>query len=115
MKRMRVIGLLAVLAVLAACGDRNADYGWSENAPRVVALDSLLQQQPDSALSYLLWFDSIDYGGAKVPYNHYLDLMLSEAAFKVRREVVMPDRIGKATLCFDKPTTWRFFRRGRII
>lgn len=101
MKRMRVIGLLAVLAVLAACADRNADYGWSENAPRVVAIDSLLQQQPDSALSYLLWFDSIDYGGAKVPYNHYLDLMLSEAAFKVRREVVMPDRIGKATLCFD--------------
>lgn len=89
------------MLLIVACRKQETQYYWSEDAPRVVAIDSLLQQQPDSALAYLEWFDSIDYGGIGAPYNHYLDLMLSEAAFKVRKEVVLADEIGAAVACFD--------------
>ncbi|KWW25349.1 MAG: hypothetical protein F082_908 [bacterium F082] len=89
------------MLLIVACTKQEPQYYWSEDAPRVVAIDSLLQQQPDSALAYLEWFDSIDYGGIGAPYNHYLDLMLSEAAFKVRKEVVLADEIGAAVACFD--------------
>ena len=89
------------MLLIVACTKQETQYYWSEDAPRVVAIDSLLQQQPDSALAYLEWFDSIDYGGIGAPYNHYLDLMLSEAAFKVRKEVVLADEIGAAVACFD--------------
>ncbi len=89
------------MLLIVACTKQEPQYYWSEDAPHVVAIDSLLQQQPDSALAYLEWFDSIDYGGIGAPYNHYLDLMLSEAAFKVRKEVVLADEIGAAVACFD--------------
>ena len=102
MKVKRVIGILWFgLLLVAACTERENQYYWSENAPRVVAIDSLLQQQPDSALVYLEWFDSIDYGGIEAPYNHYLNLMLSEATFKVRKEVVLTEEVGEASACFD--------------
>ena len=102
MKVTHIIGgLLFGLLLVAACTKREPQYYWSEDAPNVVAIDSLLQQQPDSALAYLEWFGSIDYGGARVPYNHYLDLMLSEATFKVRKEVVFIEEVGTAAACFD--------------
>lgn len=102
MKLKHIIGSLFLgLLLIVACTKQEPQYYWSEDAPRVVAIDSLLQQQPDSALAYLEWFDSIDYGGIGAPYNHYLDLMLSEAAFKVRKEVVLADEIGAAVACFD--------------
>lgn len=102
MKLKHIIGSLFLgLLLIVACTKQETQYYWSEDAPRVVAIDSLLQQQPDSALAYLEWFDSIDYGGIGAPYNHYLDLMLSEAAFKVRKEVVLADEIGAAVACFD--------------
>ena len=99
-----IAGLLLGLLFVAACTKQETDYYWSENAPRVVAIDSLLQQQPDSALAYLEWFDSIDYDGAGAPYNHYLNLMFSEAAFKVRKEVTMAKEVGEATIYFDSIT-----------
>ena len=86
---------------MAACTKQETQYHWSDDAPRVVAIDSLLQQQPDSALAYLEGFDSIDYGEIETPYNHYLNLMLAEATFKVRKEVVLADEIGAAVVCFD--------------
>lgn len=102
MKVKRVIGILLFgLLLVTACTKREADYCWSENAPNVVGIDSLLQQQPDSAFVYLEEFESIDYGGVGMPYNHYLNLMLSEAAFKVRKEVILADEIGEAATCFD--------------
>lgn len=102
MKLKHIIGSLFLgLLLIVACTKQETQYYWSEDAPCVVAIDSLLQQQPDSALAYLEWFDSIDYGGIGAPYNHYLDLMLSEAAFKVRKEVVLADEIGAAVACFD--------------
>ena len=94
-------GLLFGLLLVTACTKRETDYCWSEDAPTVVGIDSLLQQQPDSALAYLEEFESIDYGGVGMPYNHYLNLMLSEAAFKVRKEVVLAEEIGEAAICFD--------------
>lgn len=102
MKLTRIIGSLLLGGLLvAACTKQETQYYWSEDAPHVVAIDSLLQQQPDSALAYLEWFDSIDYKSIETPYNHYLNLMLSEAAFKVRKEVVLADEIGAAVVCFD--------------
>jgi len=102
MKVKHIIGSLFFgLLLVAACTNRETEYYWSEDAPNVVGIDSLLQQQPDSALAYLEWFDSIDYSGVRVPYNHYLDLMLSEASFKVRKEVVLIDEICAAAACFD--------------
>ena len=86
---------------MAACTKRETNYFWSEDAPHVVAIDSLLQQQPDSALAYLEGFANIGYGGVGAPYNHYLNLMLSEAAFKVRKEVVLKEEVGDAATCFD--------------
>ena len=102
MKVKHIIGSLFFgLLLVAACTNRETEYYWSEDAPNVVDIDSLLQQQPDSALAYLEWFDSIDYGGARVPYNHYIDLMLSEATFKVQKEVVLVDEVCAAAACFD--------------
>jgi tetratricopeptide (TPR) repeat protein len=102
MKLTRIIGgLLFGWLLMAACTKRETNYFWSEDAPRVVAIDSLLQQQPDSALAYLEGFANTGYGGVGVPYNHYLNLMLSEAAFKVRKEVVLAEEVGAATTCFD--------------
>ena len=87
--------------LMAACTKRETNYFWLEDAPRVAAIDSLLQQQPDSALAYLEGFANTGYGGVGAPYNHYLNLMLSEAAFKVRKEVVLAEEVGAATTCFD--------------
>ena len=67
----------------------------------LVGIDSLLQQQPDSALAYLEGFDSVDYGEIETPYNHYLNLMLAEAIYKVRNEVVLVNEISAAMACFD--------------
>ena len=102
MKLTRIIGgLLFGWLLMAACTKRETNYFWSEDAPRVVAIDSLLQQQPDSALAYLEEIACIEYEGVGVPYNNYLNLMLSEAAFKVRKEVVLAEEVGAATTCFD--------------
>jgi tetratricopeptide (TPR) repeat protein len=102
MKLTRIIGgLLFGWLLMAACTKRETNYFWLEDAPRVAAIDSLLQQQPDSALAYLEGFANTGYGGVGAPYNHYLNLMLSEAAFKVRKEVVLAEEVGAATTCFD--------------
>ena len=102
MKMTHVIGILLFgLLLMAACTKQENQYRWSEDATHIVAIDSLLQQQSDSALACLEWFDSIDYGGVGAPYNHYLNLMLSEASFKVHREVAYCDEVSAALAYFD--------------
>ena len=103
MKRLKhiVFAFMAGLMVLVGCGSGKVPEPFDGPSSELAAIDSLLQQQPDSALAYLEWFDSIDYGDARAPYNHYLNLMLAEAVFKVRYEVVLADELGAAMACFD--------------
>ena len=87
--------------LVASCTKQETNYLWSEDTPNVVAIDSLLQQQPDSALAYLEGLSSFDYCRVGKPYEQYLHLMFSEAAFKVRKEVVLNEDVDAATACFD--------------
>ena len=87
--------------LVAACTKQETDYHWSEDALHVVAIDSLLQQQSDSALACLEELANINYGEAESPYHHYFNLMLSEATFKVRKEVTLAEEVSTATACFD--------------
>ena len=102
MKLTRIIGgLLLGWLLVASCTKQETNYLWSEDTPNVVAIDSLLQQQPDSALAYLERLSSFDYCRVGKPYEQYLHLMFSEAAFKVRKEVVLNEDVDAATACFD--------------
>ena len=78
-----------------------SEIHWQKNScPRVIAVDSLLQHDPDSALAYLeQGFES--FQSAPSPSPEYTGLMLSEACFKVRREVAYCDEVGVALAYFD--------------
>lgn len=70
------------------------------SCPRVVAIDSLLQHDPDSALRSLEEFYE-SFGPVPSPNFEYMSLMLSEACFKVRREVAYCDEVAAALTYFD--------------
>ena len=93
-----VLGFL--LCLVTSCNRTfESNRHWKENAaPRVVAIDSLLQQQPDSALAYL---NSFVGDVLNSPEKEYLNLMLSEACFKVHREVAYCEKLGSAMAYFD--------------
>ena len=100
MKLTRIIETLLLVGLGVSCTRTlETTEHWKENAdPRVVAIDSLLQQQPDSALAYLELLDRISLNS---PEKEYTSLMLSEACFKVRREVAYCDEVGSALVYFD--------------
>ena len=78
-----------------------SEISWQENScPRVVAIDSLLQHDPDSALRSLEEFYE-SFGPVPSPNFEYMSLMLSEACFKVRREVAYCDEVAAALTYFD--------------
>lgn len=78
-----------------------SEISWQENScPRVVAIDSLLQHDPDSALRSLEEFNE-SFGPVPSPNFEYMSLMLSEACFKVRREVAYCDEVAAALTYFD--------------
>lgn len=78
-----------------------SEISWQENScPRVVAIDSLLQHDPDSALRSLEEFYE-SFGPVPSPNYEYMSLMLSEACFKVRREVAYCDEVAAALTYFD--------------
>lgn len=78
-----------------------SEISWQENScPRVVAIDSLLQHDPDSALRSLEEFYE-SFGPVPSPNFEYMSLMLSEACFKVRREVAYCDEVATALTYFD--------------
>ena len=100
MKLIRVIiGLLLLSMGVSCTRTLETTEHWKENAvPRVVAIDSLLQEQPDSALAYLESFVS---DALNSPEKEYASLMLSEACFKVRREVAYCEEVSSAMAYFD--------------
>lgn len=104
MKKTCYIGWLFLFCLSVSCTrpmTLEEATQWQENGPRVVRVDSLLQQNPDSALAYLEGLSDIGNGGVGNPYNHYLELLHSEAAFKVRREVTHCDEVDAAMAYFD--------------
>ena len=70
------------------------------NYPCLVVVDSLLQSDPDSALKYLEQFYE-SCSPVLSPSFEYMSLMLSEACFKVRREVAYCDEVKVALTYFD--------------
>ena len=99
---MRIIAALLLIGLGASCSRTlESKISWQENSvPRVVAVDTLLQHDPDSALRYLEWIFENNYSTWS-PSVEYSGLMLSEACFKVRREVAYCDEVGAALTYFD--------------
>ena len=96
-----IVGLLLIGYGASCSRTLESEISWQENSvPRVVAIDSLLQRNPDSALRYLELFFENDKS-VPSPSFEYSGLMLSEACFKVRREVAYCDQVGAALAYFD--------------
>lgn len=100
MKLTRIIETLLLLCLGVSCTQTlETSEHWKENAVlRVIAIDSLLQKQPDSALTYLEPLVGISLNS---PEKEYTDLLLSEACFKVRREVAYCNELGSTMAYFD--------------
>ena len=88
MKRLFAIGLLLLLA-LVACHTKQDDSVETQNfaslqpvlSPELQSIDSLMWQQPDSALTLLLpWFDTVHTN--ETFNNHYGNLLLAELLYK---------------------------------
>ena len=110
MKRLAiVIGIISGLALMAAC-TRPSQVPELEVAeqsrsiegpsPKLVAVDSLMWRQPDSALTLLLpWFDSV---AVPVEYDlHYAHLLLSELLYKNYYEQTNRAELLQAESYFD--------------
>jgi len=96
-----IVGLLLIGYGASCSRTLESEISWQENSvPRVVAIDSLLQRNPDSALRYLELFFENDKS-VPSPSFEYSGLMLSEACFKVRREVAHCDQVEAALAYFD--------------
>jgi len=104
MKSKHVIVCFLLLVLGSACSRtetlESAIHWQEESVPRVVAIDSLLQRNPDSALRYLELFFENDKS-VPSPSFEYSGLMLSEATFKLRREVAYCDDVFAAMSYFD--------------
>ena len=102
MKVTHIIAGLLLIGLGASCSRTlESEISWQENStPRVVAVDTLLQHDPDSALRYLEWFFE-NHSPSSSPSVEYSGLMLSEACFKVRREVAYCEEVGEALAYFD--------------
>ena len=96
-----IVGLL-LIGYRASCSKTlESEISWQENSyPRLIVVDSLLQSDPDSALKYLEQFYE-SCSPVLSPSFEYMSLMLSEACFKVRREVAYCDEVKVTLTYFD--------------
>ena len=99
---MHIIVSLLLIGYGASCSrTMESEISWQENSyPRLVVVDSLLQSDPDSALKYLEQFYE-SCSPVLSPSFEYMSLMLSEACFKVRREVAYCDEVKVTLTYFD--------------
>ena len=113
MKRLFVIGLFLLLA-LAACNPKQDDSVETQNfaslqpavSEELQSVDSLLWQQPDSALALLLpWFDTCCTDVARnvsTIYNHhYAHLLLAELLYKNDYAQTNREELRQAVTFFD--------------
>ena len=96
-----IVGLLLVCFGASCSRTMESEISWQKNSyPRLVVVDSLLQSDPDSALKHLEQFYE-SFSPVLSPSFEYMSLMLSEACFKVRREVAYCDEVKVALTYFD--------------
>ena len=96
-----IVGLLLIGYGASCSRTMESEISWQENSyPRLVVVDSLLQSDPDSALKHLEQFYE-SFSPVLSPSFEYMSLMLSEACFKVRREVAYCDEVKVALTYFD--------------
>ena len=96
-----IVGLLLIGYGVSCSRTLESEISWQENSyPRLVVVDSLLQSDPDSALKHLEQFYE-SFSPVLSPSFEYMSLMLSEACFKVRREVAYCDEVKVALTYFD--------------
>ena len=96
-----IVGLLLIGYGASCSRTMESEISWQENSyPRLVVVDSLLQSDPDSALKHLEQFYE-SCSPVLSPSFEYMSLMLSEACFKVRREVAYCDEVKVTLTYFD--------------
>ena len=96
-----IVSLFLVCFGFSCSRTLESEISWQENSyPRLIVVDSLLQSDPDSALKYLeQYYESCS--PVLSPCFEYMSLMLSEACFKVRREVAYCDEVKVTLTYFD--------------
>ena len=102
MNLTRFIMVLLLLGWCASCTHTMSptEQQNREDRRHTIAVDSLLQRAPDSALALLgQLYENID--SYHSPEKEYVGLMLSEATFKLRREVAYCDEVVAAMNYFD--------------
>ena len=96
-----IVGLLLIGYGASCSRTLESEISRQENSyPCLVVVDSLLQSDPDSALKHLEQFYE-SFSPVLSPSFEYMSLMLSEACFKVRREVAYCDEVKVALTYFD--------------
>ena len=96
-----IVGLLLIGYGASCSRTLESEISRQENSyPCLVVVDSLLQSDPDSALKYLEQIYE-SFSPVLSPSFEYMSLMLSEACFKVRREVAYCDEVKVALTYFD--------------
>ena len=100
----RLVSILSLLLLLAAC--THPEFAMPQLRPepvegqhKLAAIDTLMQSQPDSALSAIQPFFGSD---TLAPYDrHYASLLLSEALFKCDYEQTTRPALLEALAYFD--------------
>lgn len=96
-----IVSLFLVCFGFSCSRTLESEISRQENSyPCLVVVDSLLQSDPDSALKYLEQFYE-SCSPVLSPSFEYMSLMLSEACFKVRREVAYCDEVKVTLTYFD--------------
>ena len=96
-----IVSLFLVCFGFSCSRTLESEISRQENSyPCLVEVDSLLQSDPDSALKYLEQFYE-SCSPVLSPSFEYMSLMLSEACFKVRREVAYCDEVKVTLTYFD--------------
>ena len=95
MKRHYPIGLFLLLALLASCS--SVPEPVEGPPPALQAIDSLMWQQPDSALLALMAYE----GDASEYNHHYAQLLTSELLYKNDYEQTNRRELQQSVAYFD--------------
>ncbi len=105
MKWVRSIAFLMLLAAFAACGDNSATVETQNFASlqtrQLQAIDSLMWQQPDSALAQIIDYMDCTDGACTVSTAHYAHLLLAELLYKNDYEQTNRAELLRAVAYYD--------------